>query len=173
MNGLRVRMSVQFVASMVLILTFSSMNLYTLFLTMVGGGVMLLAFFSYYRIGAVFGLLLVAISAGASSEIATLTEAAPLLTSIIGIVIPIIALTLFALSSEFEGDHRFRQKKPMLVAGTYATACLASVPVSITIFGLIAPSLTSRVTGLVEMAFVLLVVSIGATVLTVREAKLG
>lgn len=173
MNGLRVRMSVQFAASMALILIFSSMNLYTLFLTMLGGGVMLFAFFSYYRAGAVFGLLLVAISAGASSEITTLTEAAPLLTSVIGIVIPIIALTLFALSSEFEGAHRFRQKKPLLVAGTYVTACLASVPITITVFGLMVPSLTSRVPGLLEMAFVLLVVSIGATILTVREAKLG
>ncbi len=173
MNGLRVRMLVQFAASMALILIFSSMNLYTLFLTMLGGGVMLFAFFSYYRVGAVFGLLLVAISAGASSEVNTLTEAAPLLTSMVGIVIPIIALALFALSSEFEGDRRFRQKKPMLVAGTYVTACLASVPISIAVFGLMVPSLTSRIPGLLEMAFVLLVVSIGATILAVREAKLG
>lgn len=172
MNGLRVRSLIQFAASMVMIMVFSSMNLYTLFLTMVGGGVMLFAFLSYYRVGAVFGLLLVAISAGASSEITTLTESAPLLTSVVGIVVPIIALSMFALSSEYEGDHRFRQKTPVLVAGAYATACLASVPISIAAFGLMVPSLTSRIPGLLEMAFVLLVVSTGATVLTIREAKL-
>ena len=65
MNGPRLRMLLVFAASMVLILVFSSMNVYTLFFTALGGGIMLLAFFSYYRVAAVFGLLLVAISAGA------------------------------------------------------------------------------------------------------------
>jgi hypothetical protein len=172
MNGLRVRMLLLFAASMILILVFSSMNVYTLFLVAVGGGIMLLAFFSYYRVAAVFGLLLVAISAGASSEISTLTEAGPLFTAVVGLMIPVIGLTLFALSSEFEGDHRFRQRKPVIVAGSYAAACLAVVPASVAVVGVLIPSLTSRIPGLVEMAFVLLVASVGATVLTIREVRL-
>jgi hypothetical protein len=172
MNGLMVRMLVLFAACMALILVFSSMNIYTLFLTALGGGIMLLAFFSYYRVAAVFGLLLVAVSAGSSSEVDTLTEAAPLLTAIVGLVIPVIGLALFALACEFEGDHRFRQKKPMLVTGSYVVACLASVPVSLAIVGVMSSSLPSRIPGLVEMAFVLLVASVGATVLTIREVRL-
>jgi hypothetical protein len=172
MNGHRIRMLAVFAASMVLILVFSSMNFYTLFFVALGGGIMLLAFFSYYRAAAVFGLLLVAISAGASSEISTLTEAAPLFTAVVGLIIPVIGLTLFALSSEFEGGHRFRQRAPVVVAGSYVAACLASVPVTVIAVGLMAPSLTSRIPGFVEMAFVLLVASVGATILTIREVRL-
>jgi len=172
MNGLRMRMMALFGACMTLILLFSSMNAYTLFLTLLGGGIMLLAFFSYYRVAAVFGLLLVAVSAGASSEVDTLTKAAPLLTAVVGLLIPVAGLALFALSSEFEGDSRFRQRWPVFVAGSYAFVCLAVVPVSILALGEITPSLTSRIPGLLEMAFVLLVASVGATVVTLREARL-
>ena len=172
MNGPRVRMLLVFASSIALILVFSSMNVYTLFFTALGGGIMLLAFFSYYRVAAVFGLLLVAISAAASSEVTTLTEAGQLFTAVVGLIIPIIGLTLFALSSEFEGDHRLRQRRPFIVSGSFAAACLAVVPLSITVVGALTPSLTSRVEGLVEMAFVLLVASVGATVLTIREVRL-
>jgi hypothetical protein len=173
MNGLRIRMLVQFAASMVLILVFSSMNIYTLSLVALGGGMMLFAFFSYYRVGAISGFLLVTICAGASAEIPTLTEAGPLMTATVGLVVPIVGLALFALSSEFEGDHRFRQKAHVFIAGVYATACLASVPISVSLVGAMLPSLGSRLPGLVEMAFVLLVASVGATLLVARETKLN
>ena len=172
MNGPRLRMLLVFAASMVVILVFSSMNVYTLFFTSLGGGIMLLAFFSYYRVAAVFGLLLVAISAGASSEVTTLTEAGQLFTAVVGLIIPVVGLTLFALSSEFEGDHRFRQRRPFVVSGTFAALCLAVVPSMILLVGALTPSLTSRVEGFIEMAFVLLVASVGATVLTIREVRL-
>ncbi len=172
MNGIRIRELAQFSASMALIFIFSSMNIYTLVLTALGGGVILLAYFSSYRVGAVFGFLLVTVCAGASAEIPTLTEVGPLMTATVGLLIPIMGLALFALSSEFERNHHFRQKAPTVVACAYAAACLASAPVSISIVGLLVPSLASRVPGLVEMASVLLVASVGATYLTIRGAKL-
>ena len=133
---------------------------------------MLLAFFSYYRVGAVFGFLLVSVCAGASADVPTLTEAGPLLTATVGLVIPITGLGLFALSSEVEEGRRFTQKNAAFAAGIYAIACLASAPISVSFVGLIMPSLSSRLPGLLEMAFVLLVASVGATIMIGRDEKL-
>ena len=169
MNLTRVRLAVQFVASLVLILVFCSMNTYTLFLLALGAGIMALAFFSYYRPGAVLGLLLVAIAAAESMEVDTLVEARMLLTAVIGLMLPVALLTQFALSSEVEVRSQFRQRTPAVVAGAYAVICVCSVPITVAAVGLMFPSVTAKFSVLTEAAIVLLFVSIGATLLTSRR----
>ena len=171
MNRTRARLVAQFVGSLTLILVFSSMNTYTLIILALGAGMMALAFFSYYRPGAVLGLLLVAISAAASMEVDTLVEASMITTAVVGLMLPLTLLALFALSSEVEERSIMRRRRPMLVAGAYAAACVSSVPVFVASVGLVLPSVTAKLSVLAETAIVLLVVSVGATLLTLRPVK--
>jgi hypothetical protein len=172
MNHFRVRLLLQFSASFVLILVFSSMNAYTLLLAAIGGGIMLLAFFSYYRPGAVFGLLFVSISAAWSVDVETLVEIGPIMTAFVGLMLPLAGLIMFALSSEVEIRSARRQKKPLLVSSAYGALCLLSVPITVVVLAAVLPNLTASFSGLTEAAIVLLFVSVGATLLTAREMKL-
>ena len=173
MNGTRVRLLVQFVASLALLLTFSSMNAYTLFLTILGAGIMALAFFSYYRPGAVLGLVLVVTSVAFSMDIETLVEASMLTTSILGLMLPVTLLTLFALSSEIESRPLYRPKRPMLVAGAFALLCVLSVPLTTVLVGIVMPNVTAKFSVLTETAIVLLFVSVGVTLLTSGRVERG
>jgi hypothetical protein len=172
MNRYRARLLLQFSASFVLLLVFSSMNIYTLLLAAVGGLIMLLAFFSYYRPGAVIGLLFVSVSVGPSVEIETLVETGPLATAVVGLMLPMAALVMFALSSETEIRSASRLKKPLIVSTAYGALCLFSVPIVVIVLATVLPNLTARFSGLAEVAIVLLFLSIGATLLTAREFKM-
>ena len=171
MNRTRARLVAQFVGSLALILVFSSMNTYTLIILFIGAVTMALAFFSYYRPGAVLGLLLVGISAAASLEVDTLVEASMITTAVVGLMLPITLLTLFALSSEVEERSVIRRRRPMLVAGAYAGVCVMSVPVFVASVGLVLPSVTAKLSVLSETAILLLFISLGATLLTLRQAE--
>ena len=172
MNHFRIRLLVQFSVSFVLILVFSSMNAYTLLLAAIGGGVMLLAFFSYYRPGAVVGLLFVSISAASSVDVETLVEIGPIMTAVVGLMLPLAGLIMFALSSEVETRSVQRQRKPLLVSSAYGALCLLSVPIVVVALATVFPNLTARFSGLTEAAIVLLFVSVGVTLLTTRGMRL-
>jgi drug/metabolite transporter (DMT)-like permease len=102
----------------------------------------------------------------------TLVEIGPIMTALIGLMLPLAGLVMFALSSEVEIRSARRPRKPLLVSSAYGALCLLSVPIVVVALAAVFPSLTARFSGLAEAAIVLLFVSVGATILTAREMKL-
>jgi hypothetical protein len=171
MNRSRLRMLLLFSSSIVTILVFSRMSSYSLFVLAFGAFIMLLAFASYYRPAALFGLLIVAISATMSMEIDTLIETAPLMTALVGLLIPMTLLTLFALSSESDGEDGYVQRRPALVGAAYTGCCLLSVPIVIAATGLVFPNMSLRFFGMTEISILLMFSAVLAIVLTSREPE--
>ena len=171
MNTSRPRMLLMFSTSIVAILVFSRMSSYSLFVLAFGAVIMLLAFVSYYRPAALFGLLIVAISATMSMELDTLIETAPLMTALVGLLLPMTLLTLFALSSEGDGENGYAQRRPALVGVAYTGGCLLSVPVSIAAIGLVLPNVSLRFFGMTEISILLMFSAVLAIALTSREPE--
>ncbi len=168
MNWYRVRMLLLFASAVVAIMVFSRMSAYSLFVLAFGASIMLLAFAIYYRPAALFGLLLVAISATMSVEVDTLIESAPLMTALFGVVLPMTFLTLFALSVEGHGEVGYVQRRPALVGAAYVAGCLLSVPAIIALTALVFPHMSLRFYGMTEISILLMFSAVVAVALTSR-----
>jgi hypothetical protein len=150
MNLYRARMLLMFSASVVAILVFSRMSAYSLFVLAFGASIMLMAFAIYYRPAALFGMLLVAISATMSMEV------------------PMTMLTLFALSCESHGEVGYVQRRPALVGASYIVGCLLSVPAVIAATALFFPHMSLRFYGMTEISILLMFSTVVAVALTSR-----
>jgi hypothetical protein len=168
MNLYRARMLLMFSASVVAILVFSRMSAYSLFVLAFGASIMLMAFAIYYRPAALFGMLLVAISATMSMEVDTLIETAPLMAASVGLVVPMTMLTLFALSCESHGEVGYVQRRPTLVGASYIVGCLLSVPAVIAATALFFPHMSLRFYGMTEISILLMFSTVVAVALTSR-----
>ena len=171
MNRFRMRMLLMFSTSIVAILVFSRMSSYSLFVLAFGALIMLIAFASYYRPAALFGLFIVAISATMSMQIDTLIETGPLIAVAVGMLIPMTLLTLFALSSESDGENGYLQRRPVFVGAAYIGCCLMSVPVVIAVTGLVFPHMSLRFYGMMEISILLMVSAVLAIALTSRDPE--
>ncbi|MBU1158518.1 MAG: hypothetical protein KKE24_04185 [Candidatus Thermoplasmatota archaeon] len=171
MNRFRMRMLLMFSTSIIAILVFSRMSSYSLFVLAFGALIMLIAFASYYRPAGLFGLFIVAISATMSMQIDTLIETGPMIAVAVGMLIPMTLLTLFALSSESDGENGYFQRRPVFLGAAYIGCCLLSVAVVIAITGLVFPHMSLRFYGLMEISILLMVSAVLAIALTSRDPE--
>ena len=145
-------------------LAFSKTTFGTLIGVFAGDILVIAGLLNKYTPAAVFGLLVAAASTAASTDISTLTETSTLITAILGLFLPVIALAWLALSAE---DEEIRVgRRPSIVTSAYAVISLLSVPIAMAVGGTFFPAVTARMSTMTEIAIVLFVATIGAVVLT-------
>jgi len=152
-----------FVLSLALLLVFSGMTVETLAAFSFGAAIMLMGLVVYYRLAAVVGMLVTTTSAACCMTLGTMTEVRLILASLLGLVLPAAMLAWLAMTAE--SGSRFRPPgvdKPFILSGLYLLLCIVSVPLVVTVTGLMFPSMVSRLEGFAEISVVLLVAAFGA-----------
>jgi hypothetical protein len=159
------------IAAVIVLMMFSQIGTSTLLGMLVAAALIVLGLVSYSRPTCVVGMMLVSGSAAASIGQQSLTVVGNLLNMALGLFVPIYLLAWIALSAEEEHMQILVRKGPALVTAIYATVCLLSVGVSAFILGVVAPAVSIGMSALMEIAIVLLTVTLGITVLTFRNPE--
>lgn len=141
-------------------------------LALVLGGVMVVFGSLYaYRAGALMGVVVVAVGAASSIQLDSVLDVSSVLTAALGLLIPVFLLTLHALGTE-RGDVRAMaiRARPAVLALLFGLACLMSAPVVSGLMGLVLPTMTVPLSGMAEMAIILVVAAAGTALLTMRTS---
>ncbi len=143
----------------------------TLIALVLGGVLVVLGSLYSYKPGAMMGVIIVAMNAASSIQLDSLLEISTILTAILGLLIPLFLLALHALGTE-QADVRAMsiRSRPAMMALSFGFACVLSTPLAVGLMGLALPAITIRLSGTVETAIVLLVLTIGTTLLTRRTS---
>jgi hypothetical protein len=166
-----VRLILVVVASVDLVI-FSQHSLLIILAQAMGATLLLLGLLSSYKPSSLVGLLLTATASASSIDIPSLLEVGQIITAIASLAIPMFMLTWLALSEE-EGESTdvFLLKRPATVALTFAIACLFSAPLVLMVVSLLAPTASTRITPMTEIAIILIATVVGAIVLTRRAPE--
>jgi hypothetical protein len=164
----RIRLLMAIVA-VVDLAVFSQHSIIVILAQAIGAALILLGTFYDYRPSSLTGLLIVATASASAIDLPSLLEVGQILTAIVSLAIPMFVLTWLALSAE-EGESTdvLLLKRPAIIALTFALICLFSAPVVILVMSLLAPTTSTRVTPMTEIAIMLIVTVVGAIALTRR-----
>jgi hypothetical protein len=161
-------------AAIAVIMMFSEMRAGTLLATIIGAGLILLGLASYYRPGCMAGLMITAGSAAISNNPGSLTVVASWLNAVFGILIPVYILTWVSLNSAYEESNQLiLRSRASAYTLTFMLACLLSVPIAALILGLVAPTISTAMSVLTEIAIMLTVVTAGLILLTSMRPRAG
>ena len=162
----RVRVLMAIVA-VVDLAVFSQHGILVILAQAIGAALILLGMFYDYRPSSLTGLLIVATASAAAIELPSLLEVGQILTAIVSLAIPTFVLTWLALSAE-EGESTdvLLLKRPATTALVFALVCLFSAPIVILVMSLLAPTISTRITPITEMAIILTATIVGTIVLT-------
>ena len=162
----RVRLLMAIVA-VVDLAVFSQHSILVILAQAIGAALILLGMFYDYRPSSLTGLLIVATASAAAIELPSLLEVGQILTAIVSLAIPTFVLTWLALSAE-EGESTdvLLLKRPATTALVFALVCLFSAPIVILVMSLLAPTISTRITPITEMAIILTATIVGTIVLT-------
>ena len=155
------------------LMIFSRMTIMPLIAMIVGVFVLFLGLEYSYRPASVPGLLVVATTSSASIHIASLATLGQVLTAIIGLLIPLLMLIWLALSAE-EGDTQ----NVAVVRGAaatsvgYALACIWSVPITLLIVSLFAPTVAIGVSTFSEVSIMLVITILGGILILRRTPSI-
>jgi len=146
---------------------FSQHGILVILAQAIGAALILLGMFYDYRPSSLTGLLIVATASAAAIELPSLLEVGQILTAIVSLAIPTFVLTWLALSAE-EGESTdvLLLKRPATTALVFALVCLFSAPIVILVMSLLAPTISTRITPITEMAIILTATIVGTIVLT-------
>jgi hypothetical protein len=146
---------------------FSQHSVLVILAQAIGAALILLGMFYDYRPSSLTGLLIVATASAAAIELPSLLEVGQILTAIVSLAIPTFVLTWLALSAE-EGESTdvLLLKRPATTALAFALMCLFSAPIVILVMSLLAPTISTRITPITEMAIILTATIVGTIVLT-------
>jgi hypothetical protein len=146
---------------------FSQHSVLVILAQAIGAALILLGMFYDYRPSSLTGLLIVATASAAAIELPSLLEVGQILTAIVSLAIPTFVLTWLALSAE-EGESTdvLLLKRPATTALVFALVCLFSAPIVILVMSLLAPTISTRITPITEMAIILTATIVGTIVLT-------
>ena len=157
--------SVIAVAAVVDVLLFISAGPLGLLAISIGAMTIVFGIVYAYKPAAISGLLIVAIAAGVSIQIPTLTELGYVAMTILGLLIPILVLFWLCFADE-EGEAQVPVARPTLWAVAFAVTCMLSVPVFVLVVGLVAPALSISLAIMTEIAVILLTATaLGITML--------
>lgn len=157
------------VAAIGVLMLFTQIGTGTLLGMVFALALIILGLVSYSRPTSVLGMMIASGSAAASLPQQSMTVFADLLNLAIGFFAPIYVLVWIALSAEDETRPVIIRRRPAIWTSVYAVACLLSVGVAALALGIVAPRVSVGMSTLMEIAIVLLVGTIGITVLTVRN----
>lgn len=125
-----------------------------------------------YRQASVMGLLVISGAAASAIEISTLTEIGAVITAGLGLVVPVIVLTLASLSSEGgEAGRVVIRRGPAFATAGYIVLCLLSVPVVALLISLFAPGISTNLPTMAEGAILLVITIAAGIALTWREPR--
>ena len=162
------RMAISILAIIDLML-FSQMSTSTLLGMVVSAALLVMGLVSYSRPTSVIGMMLASGSAAASLTQESLTVVGNLFNAAIGLFLPVYLLAWIALSAEEEPRPILVRKGPAILTSIFAIICLFSVGLVGFALGYVAPSVAIGMSTLMEIAIVILAVTIGVTVLTSRN----
>lgn len=133
----------------------------------IGAALILLGMFYDYRPSSLTGLLVVATASAAAIDLPSLLEVGQILTAIVSLAIPTFVLTWLALSAE-EGESTdvLLLKRPATTALVFALVCLFSAPIVVLVMSIFAPTMSTRITPITEMAIILIATTVGTILLT-------
>ena len=157
------------IAAIIVLTLFSQLGTSMLFGMIMAGALMIIGLVSYSRPASVIGMMLASGSAAASLGQQSMTVTGDILSAAIGLFAPIYLLAWIALSAEEEPKPFVIRRGPVFLTAIYAIACLLSVGVAAFTLGLVAPSISSGMSALMEIAIVLLTATVGITILTFRN----
>ncbi len=143
----------------------------TLIALFLGGVMIVLGSLYSYRQGAFLGVLIVATGAASSINLESVLEVGPLLTAILGLLLPTFLLALHALRTEQGGIGLMgvRGKAAMTVL-LFGVLCVFSAPLIAGLAGTALPTLTIRLSAIAEIAIMLIVTTAGGILLTRRTS---
>jgi hypothetical protein len=157
------------VASMLL---FSHASGITLIAMAIGTATVFLGMQFSYRQAAAAGVLVISGAAASAIEVTTLTDLGSLETAAFGLVVPVMILTLVALSGEREGTvSTILRRRPTIRVAFYIVVCLFAAPLTVLLISLFAPGISAMMPMMAEASVVLAVTIAAVVVLTWREPR--
>jgi hypothetical protein len=168
------RLLMVFLSASGLILLFSKTTPLGLVGFVAGVAALMLGFFAEYRPIAILGLLIACVVAASTIYIDTLTVVGMIFTATLGLLLPLSALTWFALSVEpWEHGPKAHSRRPSVLSVAYIFACVLSVPAAALVMGVLVPNFSELFTDLMEISIISTVAIIGAVLADPKEADDG
>ncbi|OGS43207.1 MAG: hypothetical protein A3K76_05670 [Euryarchaeota archaeon RBG_13_57_23] len=138
----------------------------------VGALLLVVGLWISYRPASVFGFMTLAIGSGIAVNFSSLTEFSTLMSAFLGILVPVYIAGWVALSSEIEGPIEISvRNRSTLITIVYTVICGFSVPIALSLIGLMAPNMSTHVSMITEAAIMLLVIAIAVILLTGRTPR--
>ncbi len=148
---------------------FSEATMITLLALVLGGIMILLGIFYAYRPSALLGTLVIAIGGASSMELTSVLDVGSALTVFVGLLLPVLLLSLHALGVESEEMTKMAvATRPALLAITFGAACILSAPLASAAISIIMPTMAMRLSTTSEIAIMLLFTVVGTLYLTRR-----
>lgn len=149
---------------------FSEVTMITMLSLVLGGIMILLGIFYAYRPSAFLGTLVVAIGGASSMQLASVLDVGAVLTAFIGLLLPVLLLTLHALGVESEEIGNMSMKaRPALFALMFGGLCILSAPLVSASISIFMPTMAMRLSTISEVAIMLLATVAGTLYLTRRR----
>jgi hypothetical protein len=152
------------------ILVFSSATSLSIAFIGIGTAMILLGILYSYRLSSIVGFLIVSTVAANGADITSLTEIGPLMTALVGLLLPLFFLMWLALAAEEDAHMAPLMRRPLAISLVYAFICLWCVPLLVLALGVFFPTVFARVSTMTEIALMLTVTITGGIALTYREA---
>ena len=148
---------------------FSEVTLITLIALVLGGIMILLGIFYAYRPSAFLGTLVVAAGGASSMQLTSVLDVGEILTAFIGLLLPVLLLTLHSLGVESEEIGKMAMRsKPALFAILFGAVCILSAPLVSAGISIFMPTMSMRLSTMSEIAIMLLFTVVGTLYLTRR-----
>lgn len=148
---------------------FSVVTVMTLLTLILGGIMILLGIFYAYRWSAFLGTLVVAAGGASSMQLTSVLDVGAVLTAFIGLLLPVLLLTLHALGVESEEIGKMAMKtRPALFAILFGAVCILSAPLLSAGISIFMPTMAMRLSTTSEIAIMLLITAAGTLYLTRR-----
>jgi hypothetical protein len=146
---------------------FSEVTMITLLTLVLGGIMILLGIFFLYRPSALLGTLVVAVGGASSMQFTSILDVGTVLTAFIGLLLPVLLLSLHALGVESEEIGKMAMKsRPALTAVLFGAICILSAPLVSAGISIFMPTMSMRLSTMSEIAIMLLVTVAGVLYLT-------
>jgi len=154
------------------IFLFSSISLPILIILFIGTALTGMGYFTNYRLTSLLGIISLGSGVAISIKMDTLLEISMIMSAVFGIFLPLFTIGIITLPNVEHVDlDRLKTKRHLYFIVSFVGACILAAPIAGVLFNAFAPSIALNLSTLIEIALMLVAITIGTVILISIRSK--